>query len=163
IPPNYVEASWDISKTPSPTYILARGNYLAPGAEVQPGIPLVLDSPQKPLEFPDALKHPEWNGTNRRLTLAKWMVSPDNPLVPPGFEGSARVPGRRPGRQAVVAEGADAPRSGNHPRFHAEAERPVKHQDVRQAGADQARTGWPMAGRQRGRRYHPPQPLPLAN
>ncbi len=53
IPPNYIEASWDISKTPSPTYILARGNYLAPGAEVQPGIPLVLDNPRHPLEFPD--------------------------------------------------------------------------------------------------------------
>jgi hypothetical protein len=85
VPPNYIEASWDTSKTPSPTYILARGNYLAPGAEVQPGLPLVLDNPQHPLEFPDAAKHPEWNGTNRRLTLAKWMVSPENPLVPRVF------------------------------------------------------------------------------
>src|ERR1051326_6713616 len=31
IPPKYIEAAWDVSKTPSPTYILARGNYLAPG------------------------------------------------------------------------------------------------------------------------------------
>jgi hypothetical protein len=85
VPPNYIEASWDTSKTPSPTYILARGNYLAPGAEVQPGLPLVLDNPQHPLEFPDATKHSEWNGTNRRLTLARWMVSPDNPLVPRVF------------------------------------------------------------------------------
>src|SRR5207248_1605878 len=85
VPPNYIEASWDISQTPSPTYILARGNYLAPGAEVQPGLPLVLDNPEKPLEFPDPQKHPEWNGTNRRLILAKWMISPDNPLVPRVF------------------------------------------------------------------------------
>jgi hypothetical protein len=85
VPPNYIEASWDISKSPSPTYILARGNYLAPGAEVQPGLPMVLDSPQHPLEFPDAAKHPEWNGTNRRLTLARWMVAPENPLVPRVF------------------------------------------------------------------------------
>ena len=85
VPPNYIEASWDTSKTPSPTYILARGNYLAPGAEVQPGLPLVLDNPQHPLEFPDATKHPEWNGTNRRLTLARWMTSPENPLVPRVF------------------------------------------------------------------------------
>ena len=69
----------------APTYILARGNYLSPGAEVQPGLPLVLDNPQHPLEFPDATKHPEWSGTNRRLTLAKWMVSPENPLVPRVF------------------------------------------------------------------------------
>ena len=81
IPPNYIEAAWDVSKSPSPTYVLARGNYLAPGAEMQPGIPVVLDNPQHPLEFPDPAKHPEWNGTNRRLILAKWMVSPENPLV----------------------------------------------------------------------------------
>jgi hypothetical protein len=85
VPPNYIEASWDISKTPSPTYVLARGNYLAPGAEVQPGLPVVLDNPKHPLEFPDPLKQPEWNGTNRRLILAKWMISPDNPLVPRVF------------------------------------------------------------------------------
>jgi len=85
IPPNYIEASWDVSKTPSPTYVLARGNYLAPGSEVQPGLPLVLDNPQHPLEFPDPAKHPEWNGTNRRLILAKWMVSRENPLVPRVF------------------------------------------------------------------------------
>jgi cytochrome c553 len=81
IPPIYIEAAWDVSKTPSPTYILARGNYLAPGVEVQPGLPLVLDNPQHPLEFPDPQKHPGWNSTNRRLILAKWMISPENPLV----------------------------------------------------------------------------------
>ena len=81
IPPNYIEAAFDVSKTPSPTYILMRGNYLAPGAEVEPGLPLVLDNPQHPLQFPDPAQHPEWNSTNRRLTLARWMVSRDNPLV----------------------------------------------------------------------------------
>jgi len=85
IPPNYIEAAWDISKSPSATYVLARGNYLAPGAEVQPGLPLVLDDPKNPLVFPDPAKHPDWNGTNRRLTLAKWMVSSENPLVPRVF------------------------------------------------------------------------------
>lgn len=82
---NFIEAAWDVSKTPSPTYILQRGNYLSPGAEVQPGIPVVLDNPQNPFKFPDPKDHPEWNGTNRRLTLAKWMVSPENPLVPRVF------------------------------------------------------------------------------
>ncbi|MFN9893324.1 MAG: hypothetical protein ACK58M_08830, partial [Acidobacteriota bacterium] len=43
IDPNYIEAAWDVSKRPSPTYILQRGNYLAPGAEVEPGLPVVLD------------------------------------------------------------------------------------------------------------------------
>ncbi len=81
IDPNYIEAAWDVSKTPSPTYILQRGNYLAPGAEVKPGIPAVLDDPAKPFEFPDPTAHPEWNHTGRRLTLARWLVSPENPLT----------------------------------------------------------------------------------
>jgi len=81
IPPNYIEAAFDVSKTPTPTYVLQRGNYLAPGSEARPGLPLVLDDPQKPLEFPDPAKHPEWNSTNRRLILANWMVSRENPLV----------------------------------------------------------------------------------
>ena len=81
IDPNYIEAAWDVSKTPSPTYLLQRGNYLAPGAEVRPGIPSVLDDPAKPFQFPDPAAHPDWNHTGRRLTLANWMVSPENPLT----------------------------------------------------------------------------------
>jgi len=81
IEPNYIEAAWDISKTPSPTYLLQRGNYLAPGAEVRPGLPVVLDNAAKPLEFPDPQAHPDWNHTGRRLTLANWLVSRENPLT----------------------------------------------------------------------------------
>ena len=81
IEPNYIEAAWDVSKTPSPTYVLLRGNYLAPGAEVKAGLPAVLDDPAQPLQFPDPQQHPEWNHTGRRLTLANWMVSRDNPLI----------------------------------------------------------------------------------
>lgn len=81
IDPNYIEAAWDVSKAPSPTYVLQRGNYLAPGAAVQPGIPTVLDNPAKPFAFPDPAAHPEWNHTGRRLTLANWLVAPENPLT----------------------------------------------------------------------------------
>jgi hypothetical protein len=81
INPNYIMGVWDVSKTPSPTYILQRGNYLAPGAKVEPGLPFVLDDPAKPFRFPDPKEHPEWRHTGRRLTLAKWLVSPENPLT----------------------------------------------------------------------------------
>ena len=81
IDPNFIEAAWDVSKTPSPTYILMRGNYLAPGAEVKPGLPAVFDNPTKPVKFPEPAAHPEWNHTGRRLTLANWLVSADNPLT----------------------------------------------------------------------------------
>ncbi|MGH9663630.1 MAG: DUF1553 domain-containing protein, partial [Bryobacteraceae bacterium] len=81
VKPNYVMAAWDVSKTPSPTYILTRGNYLSPGAPVGPGIPAVLDDPQHPFQFPDPKQHPEWNHTGRRLALAQWFTRPDNPLT----------------------------------------------------------------------------------
>ena len=78
---NFIMATWDVSKTPSPTYILQRGNYLAPGEAVEPGLPAVLDDPQQPFRFPDPKAHPEWNHTGRRLTLAQWFTQPDNPLT----------------------------------------------------------------------------------
>jgi hypothetical protein len=74
-------AVWDVSKAPSPTYILQRGNYLAPGMEVKPGLPYVLDDPAHPFEFPDPKQNPDWNHTGRRLTLAQWLTRPDNPLT----------------------------------------------------------------------------------
>lgn len=81
IDPNYIEAAWDVSKRPSPTYILQRGNYLAPGAEVGPGLPVVLDNPAKPWAFPKAEEHADWHHTGRRLALAQWLVARENPLV----------------------------------------------------------------------------------
>ena len=77
--PHRIWAAWDLSKNPSPTYLLIRGNYLSPGYKVEPGIPLVLDDPESPFRFPDA--KPEWNHTGRRLTLAKWLTQPDHPLT----------------------------------------------------------------------------------
>lgn len=79
VEPNFIEAAWDVSKTPSPTYVLMRGNYLAPRAEVKPGLPAVLDDPAQPFAFPEP--KPEWNHTGRRLTLANWLVSKDHPLT----------------------------------------------------------------------------------
>ena len=71
--PNYIMATWDVSKTPSPTYVLMRGNYLSPGVAVEPGIPTVLDDRSHPFKFPDPKDHPEWNHTGRRLALAQWL------------------------------------------------------------------------------------------
>ncbi len=77
--PDRVWALWDVSKTPSPTHILIRGNYLAPGDEVDPGIPAVLDDPEEPFQFPEPAD--AWNHTGRRLTLARWLTRADNPLT----------------------------------------------------------------------------------
>ena len=79
--PNYIMALWDVSRTPSPTYILKRGNYLAPGAAVEPGIPEVLDDTERPFSFPNPKDHAEWHHTGRRLTLAQWLTRPEHPLT----------------------------------------------------------------------------------
>jgi hypothetical protein len=70
---------WDVSKNPSPTRILNRGSYLTPGEPVEPGIPAVLDDPQRPFQLPQP--QPEWHHTGRRLALAQWLTRPDHPLT----------------------------------------------------------------------------------
>ena len=96
---NSIMATWDVSKTPSPTYILQRGNYLAPGEAVEPGLPAVLDDPQQPFRFPDPKAHPEWNHTGRRLTLAQcsWTRPAAGQATRPADCRNAR---RLAGRQA---------------------------------------------------------------
>jgi hypothetical protein len=53
---------------PRETHVLTRGNFLAPAEKVSPGVPAILP----PL--------PKGQAANR-LTLARWLVSPDNPLT----------------------------------------------------------------------------------
>lgn len=77
--PRRIWGLWDVSKEPSAAYILIRGNYLAPGPAVDPGIPTVLDDPDNPFKFPEP--KPEWHHTGRRLTLANWLTKPDHPLT----------------------------------------------------------------------------------
>lgn len=52
---------------PRPTMVFERGNYQSPGEPVEPGTPAVL--------------HPLEEGPANRLTLARWLVARDNPLV----------------------------------------------------------------------------------
>jgi hypothetical protein len=51
-----------------PTHLHKRGNFRRPGTELRPGTPAVLP----PLRA---------QGTANRLALARWIVSPDNPLT----------------------------------------------------------------------------------
>ncbi|WP_299464021.1 PSD1 and planctomycete cytochrome C domain-containing protein [uncultured Gimesia sp.] len=54
---------------PRETFILLRGNFLAPGARVSPGVPEVLPP------MPPAVKSPT------RLDFANWLTSPEQPLT----------------------------------------------------------------------------------
>jgi len=62
---------------PLPTHILVRGNAASPGAEVQPAFLTVLGG-QKPA-LPAC--GPDTASTGRRLALAEWIASPQNPLT----------------------------------------------------------------------------------
>lgn len=52
---------------PRETHVFMRGDYRQPGESVEPRTPLTL--------------HPMPQGPANRLTLAKWLVSPQNPLI----------------------------------------------------------------------------------
>lgn len=58
----------DHLEEPRPTYILTRGNYMAPEEEVFPDVPSILPG------LPEGVK-------NDRLALANWIVSKENPLT----------------------------------------------------------------------------------
>ena len=77
-PEPLIRALWDRG-SPSPTYILRRGDPMSPGRWVEPGVPAVLTPGLSPL----AITAP-WEGaqkTGRRLALARWLVDPDHPLT----------------------------------------------------------------------------------
>jgi hypothetical protein len=77
--PLKVRALWDRG-TPSPTYILRRGEYDKPGNPVGPGVPSVLTDGKTPFvpepPFPDGTPK-----TGRRLAFARWLIQPTHPLT----------------------------------------------------------------------------------
>ena len=77
-PEPLIRALWDRG-SPSPTYILRRGEPMSPGRWVEPGVPAVLTRGHSLLAIT-----PPWEGaqkTGRRLALARWLVGPDHPLT----------------------------------------------------------------------------------
>jgi hypothetical protein len=73
-----IQALWDVGKPPS-IHLLRRGNIESPGKEIEPGFLAVLCPPGKS----DALRPPDTQGSSsgRRLALARWLTSRDNPLT----------------------------------------------------------------------------------
>ncbi len=66
---------WEPSPKPPATFLLVRGKATRPGPEVAAGVPAVLVRSQ-PSNLP-----PGENTSRRRLTLARWIAAPDNPLT----------------------------------------------------------------------------------
>ena len=64
----------DRTGQPPKTHLLERGELSHPATEVAPGYPVVLGRTAASIE-------PAGGSTGRRLALAKWIASPDNPLT----------------------------------------------------------------------------------
>src|SRR5205807_2007213 len=58
----------------APTFLLIRGKAATPGPEVAPAVPEVIARIQPRFPAPGST-------SLRRLTLAKWLASPENPLT----------------------------------------------------------------------------------
>src|SRR5262249_4773901 len=65
------------SSTAPPTFVFSRGNPRSPGDAVEPAFPSVL-TPRAP-RFPAPAS--EARSSGRRLVLANWIASPENPLT----------------------------------------------------------------------------------
>jgi hypothetical protein len=65
----------EASGQPPETHLLIRGKAARPGPRVEPGVPAVLVDKQPPFPAPGT------DTTLRRLTLARWIASSDNPLT----------------------------------------------------------------------------------
>ncbi|MGE0607366.1 MAG: DUF1549 and DUF1553 domain-containing protein [Pirellulales bacterium] len=77
--PKLIRGYFMVEKTtqPRPTHLLIRGKAARPGPQVQPGLPTVLVPTQ-----PDFSVLDQGAATSqRRLKLARWIASPDNPLT----------------------------------------------------------------------------------
>ena len=64
----------------APTQVLIRGNYLQPGESVEPGFPTAIAGDAKPAVL-ETDRYRQFPTRGRRLTLAKWIASPENPLT----------------------------------------------------------------------------------
>jgi hypothetical protein len=88
------------------THVLARGNPHAPGESVEPGVPGVFAFPELPAISPGE------SSSGRRLALARWIASPDNPRT-------ARVMANRIWQfhfgRGIVASANDFGRLGDAP------------------------------------------------
>ena len=64
----------------APTRVLIRGNYNQPGEIVEAGFPSAITGKAEPAVF-ETDRYRQFPTRGRRITLAKWIASPENPLT----------------------------------------------------------------------------------
>ncbi len=73
-----IQALWDLGPPPH-AFLYRRGDYQTPGAEVQPGVPAVLDDSAQPFVLPTPPPGAPTSGY--RAAFARWLTRPDHPLT----------------------------------------------------------------------------------
>lgn len=71
-------AFFETDPNPPAHHVLERGKHNAPGAEVGPGVPIALTASSNPFQIPP--RSPKQLSTGRRLALARWITSRENPV-----------------------------------------------------------------------------------
>ena len=64
----------------APTHVLKRGDYRQPAEAVEPGFPSAITGNSEPAVI-ETDRYRQFPTRGWRLTLAKWIASPDNPLT----------------------------------------------------------------------------------
>jgi len=80
-PPAHAMALVDQKSKAADTFVLRRGDYQNRGPKVAPRPPGVILASQSAGAFIPPPSAPKGDKTGRRAALAKWLVSPDNPLT----------------------------------------------------------------------------------
>lgn len=63
-----------------PTHVLIRGDFRQPGDPVEPGFPSAITGNSEPAVI-ESDRYRQFPTRGRRITLAKWIASPENPLT----------------------------------------------------------------------------------
>ena len=66
--------------TSRPTHVLIRGDYRQPGEAVEPGFPSAITGNSEPAVI-ETDRYRQFPTRGRRMTLARWIASPENPLT----------------------------------------------------------------------------------
>ncbi len=78
-PPDKLSVFVETDPNPPAHHVLRRGRHNQPGEEVGPGVPAAFSTPANTYQV---APHPKDQvSTGRRLALARWITSPENPLT----------------------------------------------------------------------------------
>ncbi len=79
VPLERISATFESTNSPPAHHLLVRGNHASQGKEVSPGLPLALGGATLGDEQLSAYK--SGNSSGRRLALARWLTSVENPVL----------------------------------------------------------------------------------